>query len=104
MSHVDHLSKIPERFDVIASTEHAPYAIIGHKDKKIYGVQFHPEVYHTLNGSKFLDNFLSISGFKKNWTMGSYKEIKIDQLKSIIGDQKVICALSGGVDEIRVGF
>ena len=98
MSHGDHVSKIPENFEVIASTENAPYAIIGHKEKKIYGVQFHPEVYHTLNGSKFLDNFLSISGFKKNWTMGSYKEIKIDQLKSIIGDQKVICALSGGVD------
>ena len=98
MSHGDHVSKIPENFEVIASTENAPYAIIGHKEKKIYGVQFHPEVYHTLNGSKFLDTFLNISGFKKNWTMGSYKEIKIDQLKSIIGDQKVICALSGGVD------
>ena len=98
MSHGDHVSKIPESFEVIASTENAPYAIIGHKEKKIYGVQFHPEVYHTLNGSKFLDNFLNISGFNKNWTMGSYKEIKIDQLKSIIGDQKVICALSGGVD------
>ena len=98
MSHGDHVSKVPENFEVIASTENAPYAIIGHKEKKIYGVQFHPEVYHTLNGSKFLDNFLNISGFKKNWTMGSYKEIKIDQLKSIIGDQKVICALSGGVD------
>ena len=98
MSHGDHVSKIPEYFEVIASTEKAPYAIIGHKEKKIYGVQFHPEVYHTLNGSKFLDNFLNICGFKKNWTMGSYKEIKIDQLKSIIGNQKVICALSGGVD------
>ena len=98
MSHGDHVSKIPENFEVIASTENAPYAIIGHKEKKIYGVQFHPEVYHTLNGSKFLDNFLNISGFKKNWTMGSYKATKIDQLKSIIGDQKVICALSGGVD------
>ena len=70
MSHGDHVSKIPENFEVIASTENAPYAIIGHKEKKIYGVQFHPEVYHTLNGSKFLDNFLSISGFKKKLDNG----------------------------------
>ncbi len=98
MSHGDHVSKIPSSFQAIASTESAPYAIIGDKKKKIYGVQFHPEVYHTLNGSKFLDNFLNISGFKKNWTMQSYKETKIKQLIKTIGNQKVICALSGGVD------
>ena len=98
MSHGDHVSEMPLNFQVFASTESAPFAIIGDKKKKIYGVQFHPEVYHTLNGSKLLDNFLKISGFKKNWTMKSYKETKINQLQKTIGDQRVICALSGGVD------
>ena len=98
MSHGDHVSGLSEDFEAIASSEGAPFAIVANENKKLYGVQFHPEVYHTLNGLKLLNNFLLISGFSKNWSMGSFKEEKINDLKNQIGNKKVICALSGGVD------
>ncbi|MDA9735249.1 glutamine-hydrolyzing GMP synthase, partial [SAR116 cluster bacterium] len=98
MSHGDHVSGLSEDFEAIASSEGAPFAIVANENKKLYGVQFHPEVYHTLNGLKLLNNFLLISGFSKNWSMGSFKEEKINDLKIQIGNKKVICALSGGVD------
>ena len=98
MSHGDHVSGLSKGFEAIASSEGAPFAIIANDNNKLYGVQFHPEVYHTTNGLKLLNNFLLISGFSKNWSMGSFKEEKINDLKNQIGNKKVICALSGGVD------
>mgnify|MGYP003302857265 CR=1 FL=1 len=92
----DEVLNIKQDFEAIASSEGAPFAIVANDNKKLYGVQFHPEVYHTLNGLKLLNNFLLISGFSKNWSMGSFKEEKINDLKNQIGNKKVICALSGG--------
>ena len=78
MSHGDHVSGLSKGFEAIASSEGAPFAIIANDNNKLYGVQFHPEVYHTTNGLKLLNNFLLISGFSKNWSMGSFKEEKIN--------------------------
>ena len=98
MSHGDHVSDMAPGFNSIAYTENAPYAMVANDEKKFYGTQFHPEVYHTINGKKIFENFIKIAKFNRNWSMDSYKENKIKELKEIIGEQKVICALSGGVD------
>ena len=98
MSHGDHVSKIPKSFDVYAESENAPFAIIGNEEKNLYAVQFHPEVVHTLNGITLLKNFLKISDCSFNWDMKSYLSESISKIKKIVGDKKVICALSGGVD------
>ncbi len=98
MSHGDHVSKIPKSFDVYAESENAPFAIIGNEEKNLYAVQFHPEVVHTLNGITLLKNFLKISDCSFNWDMKSYLKDSISKIKNIVGDKKVICALSGGVD------
>ena len=98
MSHGDHVSIIPEGFDVFAESENAPFAIVGNEEKKLYAVQFHPEVVHTLNGTTLLKNFLKIADCSFNWDMKSYLSESISKIKKIVGDKKVICALSGGVD------
>ncbi len=99
MSHGDRISKIPENFEVVASAQSAPYAAIVDKGRKIYGVQFHPEVEHSLDGKKMLENFvINIAGCQKNWTMGNFMEEQIAEIKAKVGDKKVICGLSGGVD------
>ncbi len=99
MSHGDHISKIPDNFEVIASAQSAPSAAIADHKRKIYGVQFHPEVEHSLDGKKMLENFvINIAGCKQDWTMGNFMEEQIAQTKAKVGDKKVICGLSGGVD------
>ena len=98
MSHGDKVISLPRGFKSIASSSNTKFAAVENKKKSYYGLQFHPEVYHTTNGLKLLNNFLLISGFSKNWSMGSFKEEKINDLKNQIGNKKVICALSGGVD------
>ncbi len=99
MSHGDHISKIPQGFEVIATTPKAPFAGIANEDKKIYGVQFHPEVYHSIDGAKILKNFVvEISGCKPDWSMKNFKDEQIIEIKKIVGAKKVICGLSGGVD------
>ena len=99
MSHGDHISKIPQGFEVIAKTPKAPFAGIANEEKKIYGVQFHPEVYHSIDGAKILKNFVvEISGCKPDWSMKNFKDEQIADIKKIVGDKKVICGLSGGVD------
>jgi GMP synthase (glutamine-hydrolysing) len=99
MSHGDHISKIPENFEVIATAQSAPSAAIADKSRKIYGVQFHPEVEHSLDGKKILENFvINIAGSKRDWTMGNFMEEQIAEIKAKVGDKKVICGLSGGVD------
>ncbi len=99
MSHGDHIEKIPDGFEVLATTPKAPFAVIGNDAKKIYGVQFHPEVYHSIDGAKILENFvLKICKAKADWSMKNFKDDAINDVKKIVGDKKVICGLSGGVD------
>lgn len=99
MSHTDFIEGKPEGFEIIGSTEQCPIAAMGNKEKKLYGVQFHPEVQHTLFGEKMLSNFLkNICNLKGDWSMASFAEEKIVEIKNLVGDKKVLCALSGGVD------
>ena len=99
MSHADKAVKLPEDFQSLASSENSPYAVIKHKSKPIYGVQFHPEVAHTQYGKELLANFLfRVSNAEKNWQMGNFIEEKIRWIRQEVGKGKVICALSGGVD------
>ncbi len=98
MSHGDHVSKIAPGFQVFGTSPNAPYAITGDPERKFYAVQFHPEVHHTPNGAKLYENFVREAGFSGDWTMGAYREQAIDAIREQVGDKKVICALSGGVD------
>ena len=99
MSHGDRVVSIPDGFKVIGTSQHAPYAAISDINRRFYGVQFHPEVVHTPNGSRILKNFThKISGFKGDWTMSSFKGEMIEAIKKQVGSSRVICGLSGGVD------
>ena len=99
MSHGDHISKIPANFKVIANTGNAPFAAIADEKKKIYGVQFHPEVEHSPQGRIILRNFvINIAGCKPDWSMKNFKKDEIAEIKKIVGKKRVICGLSGGVD------
>jgi GMP synthase (glutamine-hydrolysing) len=99
MSHADQVSKMPKEFRIIASSKNSKLAIIENVKKKIYGVQFHPEVTHTNKGKILLRNFLFlICKIKKNWTSKDQKNKLIKDIKKQVGDNKVICGLSGGVD------
>ena len=99
MSHGDRVNSIPQGFEIIGKSNHAPYAAIADDSRRFYGVQFHPEVVHTVNGAKMLHNFThKIAGFKGDWTMASFKGEMIAAIKDQVGDGKVICGLSGGVD------
>ena len=99
MSHADQVSKLPKNFKVIASSNNSKFAIVENNKKKFYGVQLHPEVTHTENGKKLLSNFIFlICKIKRNWS-SKYQKIKlIKDVRNQIGNNKVICALSGGVD------
>ena len=99
MSHTDHIETIPDGFKIIASSDSCPVAAYENTEKKLYSVQFHPEVNHTPEGSKMLRNFLyKICGCSGDWQMSDYAKRSIEALKEKIGDKKVLCALSGGVD------
>ena len=99
MSHADQVSKLPKNFNVIASSQNSKFAIIENKSKNYYGVQFHPEVSHTENGKRLINNFIFlICKVKKNWSSKDQKIRLIKEVKNLIGKNKVICALSGGVD------
>ena len=99
MSHADQVSKLPKNFKVIASSQNSKFAIIENKFKKFFGVQFHPEVTHTENGKKLISNFIFlICKIKKNWSSKDQKIRLIKDIKNQVGENKVICALSGGVD------
>ncbi len=98
MTHTDFVDKLPDGFKKIAATTDCPIAGIANDEKKLYGIQFHPEVNHTKNGSKIISNFLDICGCQRNWNMSSFVEDSVKNLKEKIGDKKALCALSGGVD------
>ena len=99
MSHADQVSKLPKNFNVIASSQNSKFAIIENKKKNFYGVQFHPEVTHTENGKKLINNFIFlICKIKRNWSSKDQKIKLIRDVRNLVGKNKVICALSGGVD------
>ena len=99
MSHNDYIETLPEGFKAIAHTEKCPYAGIANVEKKLYGVQFHPEVNHTVQGFDMLGNFLyKVCGCKGDWTMKNYAQTAIAQISEKVGGGKVLLALSGGVD------
>lgn len=99
MSHTDFVSEVPEGFSIIGVTDECPVAAMANEKLKFYGVQFHPEVEHTPFGRKMISNFLfEICNLKGDWTMSSFAKSKIEEIKKIVGDKKVLCALSGGVD------
>jgi GMP synthase (glutamine-hydrolysing) len=99
MSHADQVSKLPKNFKVIASSTNSKFAIVENKLKKFYGIQFHPEVTHTENGKKLISNFIFlICKIKRNWSSKDQKIQLIKEVKDQVGSEKVICALSGGVD------
>tara|TARA_B100000700_G_scaffold322623_1_gene424577 strand:- start:1291 stop:2853 length:1563 start_codon:yes stop_codon:yes gene_type:complete len=105
MSHQDTVIKLPKGFRTIASTKESKLAIIENKNKKIYGVQFHPEVTHTENGINIFKNFLfNICKVEKKWKIYSEKNRLINEIKRIVKNDKVICALSGGVDSSVVAL
>ena len=99
MSHGDYLTELPAGFEVIAKSDHSPICSIADDKRKIYGVQFHPEVVHSDQGTKIISNFLfNICVCKGDWTPGNFIEEKIQLIREQAGDSKVMCALSGGVD------
>ncbi|MBU0991282.1 MAG: glutamine-hydrolyzing GMP synthase [Proteobacteria bacterium] len=99
MSHGDSIREIPPGFTITASTDNTKIAAISHTEKNIMGFQFHPEVEHTQNGKKMLANFvLDVCRCKKNWTMKSFARESIENIRTEVGDKKVILGLSGGVD------
>ena len=99
MSHNDYIKKAPEGFAAIASTAKCPFAALANDEKKLYGVQFHPEVNHTQQGFEILGNFLyNICQCKGDWTMANYAKTAIAQIREKVGSGKVLLALSGGVD------
>ena len=105
MSHEDVVVKLPKNFKVVASTESSKLTIIENVKSKIYGVQFHPEVTHTDNGKEIFKNFLfSICKIKKTWNINYQKKRLIDEIKNTVKKDKVICALSGGVDSSVVAL
>ncbi|MDR3071591.1 MAG: glutamine-hydrolyzing GMP synthase [Endomicrobium sp.] len=99
MSHSDKLLKIPNGFKVTAKSDNSPYAAIENVSKNIHGVQFHPEVKHSVNGKKILQKFIfKVCGARCDWTMKSYIVDEIKKIQKQVGKSKVLCALSGGVD------
>ena len=99
MSHTDHVTQVPAGFEVLASTQTCPVTVYGSEEKRIYGVQFHPEVVHSEYGNKILENFLyEVCGAKGDWTMGGFVSEQVEKIRCKVGGKKVLCAMSGGVD------
>ena len=98
MSHGDHVSQLAPGFEVYGTSPNAPYAITADTERQFFAVQFHPEVHHTPKGAELYSNFARLAGFSGDWTMGAYRDEAIQKIRDQVGDAKVICALSGGVD------
>ncbi|MEM9287322.1 MAG: glutamine-hydrolyzing GMP synthase [Pseudomonadota bacterium] len=99
MSHGDRVTALPDGFSVVATSEHAPFAAIADVERGYYGLQFHPEVVHTPDGAKLLERFVrGICGCRAEWTMARFRDVKIEEIRAQVGQHKVICGLSGGVD------
>ncbi|MCF7824309.1 MAG: glutamine-hydrolyzing GMP synthase [Candidatus Marinimicrobia bacterium] len=105
MSHGDHVESISESFDIIARSSGGLIAGLAHRSKPIYGVQFHPEVNHTVQGQTMISNFLfRIARFSRDWTSSSFIESSIKNIQDTVGDKKVLLGLSGGVDSSVLAF
>ncbi|EAS50472.1 GMP synthase [Aurantimonas manganoxydans SI85-9A1] len=99
MSHGDRVTALPEGFEIIGQSSGAPFAAIADEARRFYGVQFHPEVVHTPDGARLLSNFVHrIAGLSGDWTMAAFREQAVEEIRAKVGDGKVICGLSGGVD------
>jgi len=99
MSHGDRAERLPEGFEAVGTSENSPYAAIANEAKNIYAFQFHPEVHHSVEGTKMLKNFAKyICGCESTWNMGSFAKQKIEEIRKQVGDKKVLCGVSGGVD------
>lgn len=105
MSHGDRIEKMPDGFSAIAHTKNSPVAAMADKNRKFYALQFHPEVVHTDEGARMLHNFVSnVCGCQATWEMASFIEWAVSDIQKQVGDKKVICALSGGVDSSVVAL
>lgn len=105
MSHGDRVAQLPPGFAVDAGTEHAPIAAMSHAEKKWFAVQFHPEVRHSVYGNEIIRNFLfHVCGCTGNWTMETFVEDTVREIREQVGDRNVLCALSGGVDSSVVAI
>jgi len=103
MSHGDSVVKLPKGFKVLAHTKNTPLAAIGDPERKLYGVQFHPEVVHTEFGVEIIKNFVyMVCGCKPTWTTKNFITETIKEIKATVGKEKILCALSGGVDSTTV--
>ncbi|WP_174274613.1 glutamine-hydrolyzing GMP synthase, partial [Sphingomonas bacterium] len=99
MSHGDKVTRLPQGFAPIAVSDGAPFAITSDEARRFYGVQFHPEVVHTPDGGRLIANFARhVCGLSGDWTMAEFRSAKIAEIRAQVGDGKVICGLSGGVD------
>ncbi|MFV1991578.1 MAG: glutamine-hydrolyzing GMP synthase, partial [Acidimicrobiales bacterium] len=99
MSHFDAISVVPEGFRVTASSPDAPIAVLEHTERRIHGVQFHPEVAHTTGGQRLLERFLhEVCGLPGDWTMGNVLDTQVAMIREQVGSARLICGLSGGVD------
>ncbi len=99
MSHGDRVTKLPKGFRSVGISNGAPFAAIANDERKIYGVQFHPEVVHTPDGAKLLSNFVHrIAGCAGDWTMAQFRETEVERIRAQVGKGRVVCGLSGGVD------
>ena len=99
MSHGDKVDELPTGFEIIGTSENSPFAAIANEDENIYALQFHPEVYHSVQGSKLLKNFAKhICKCESTWNMGSFAKEQINNIKKQVGSKKVLCGVSGGVD------
>jgi len=99
MSHGDHVKEPPPGFRVLASTPDLPFAAFACEERSIYGVQFHPEVAHTVRGEDVISNFVfQVCGCEPTWTAGSFIDTEVDRIRDLVGSEQVVCGLSGGVD------
>ncbi|MBI4636310.1 MAG: glutamine-hydrolyzing GMP synthase [Candidatus Rokubacteria bacterium] len=98
MSHGDTVLRPPKGFRTLGATPNCPVAAMAHEERRLYAVQFHPEVVHTPQGRKILDNFLDICGARRTWSMAGFIEATVESVRATVGNERVLCALSGGVD------
>ncbi len=99
MSHGDRVVRLPEGFRVVGTSEGAPFAVVADDDRRFYGLMFHPEVVHTPDGAKLLANFVhKVAGCGGTWTMAAFRDQAIEKIRAQVGDGRVVCGLSGGVD------
>jgi GMP synthase (glutamine-hydrolysing) len=99
MSHGDRITRVPPGFEIVGVSANAPFAIIQDEKRKYYGLMFHPEVVHTPDGAKLIRNFVrKVAGLKGDWTMRAFRQEATEKIRAQVGNGRVICGLSGGVD------